>query len=144
MTGFSLDAGFLPLVDSALLVVAHEMGFDAKEGFQLRLRRENLWSTIRDKLALRRLDAAHMQAPAPVAMSMGLGGLPQKINALMVLSVNGNSVGVSNDLAARMHAAGPRLGFMEARGIGERLICAAAAPIRVEVPFSFSLHAGLL
>jgi ABC-type nitrate/sulfonate/bicarbonate transport system substrate-binding protein len=93
MTGLSLDAGFLPLVDSALLVVAHEMGFDAEKGFQLRLRRENLWSTIRDKLALRRLDAAHMQATAPVAMSMGLGGLPLKINALMVLSVNGNSLG---------------------------------------------------
>lgn len=144
MTAFSLDVGFLPLVDAAPLVVAHELGFATEEGFELRLRRENSWSAIRDKLALGRLDAAHMLAPAPVAMSMGLGGLPLKIDALMVLSVNGNSVGVSADLAARMHAAGPRLDFMDARGIGERLISVADAPIRVGVPFPFSMHAELL
>lgn len=144
MTAFSLDVGFLPLVDAAPLVVAHELGFAAEEGFELRLRRENSWSAIRDKLALGRLDAAHMLAPLPVAMSMGLGGLPLKIDALMVLSVNGNSVGVSNDLAARMRDAGPRLDFMDARGIGERLIRVATAPIRVGVPFPFSMHAELL
>jgi ABC-type nitrate/sulfonate/bicarbonate transport system substrate-binding protein len=54
MSGFALDVGFLPLVDCAPLVVAHELGFAAEEGFDLRLRREPSWSALRDKLAMGR------------------------------------------------------------------------------------------
>jgi NitT/TauT family transport system ATP-binding protein len=144
MSGFALDVGFLPLVDCAPLVVAHELGFAAEEGFDLRLRREPSWSALRDKLAMGRLDAVHMLSPVPVAMSMGLGGLPQRVDALMVLSVNGNMIGVSNAIAARMHAAGPKLDFMDAAAVGRRLIEVADRPIRVGAPFPFSMHAELL
>ena len=72
----ALDVGFLPLCDCAPLVAAYELGFAAEEGIELTLRRERSWSALRDKLALNRLDAAHMLSPTPIAMSMGLGGLP--------------------------------------------------------------------
>lgn len=141
----SLDVGFLPLCDCAPLVVAHELGFAASEGLELRLRRERSWSALRDKLALNRLDAAHMLAPVPVAMSMGLGGLPLKIDALMVMSVNGDVIGVSQPVAERMRAAGPMPGFLDAAGMGRRLIdCAGDRPLRVAAPFPFSMHAELL
>ncbi|MEM7654163.1 MAG: ABC transporter substrate-binding protein, partial [Pseudomonadota bacterium] len=55
-----VDCGFIPLVDCAPLVVAHEMGFAEEESYDLVLHREPSWSSIRDKLALGRLTAAHM------------------------------------------------------------------------------------
>lgn len=139
-----LDVGFLPLADCAPLVAALELGFAAEEGIELTLRRERSWSALRDKLALNRLDAAHMLSPVPIAMSMGLGGLPLKMDALMVMSVNGQVTGVSNALAARMRAAGPMPDFMDAAAVGRRIIETAERPIRVGAPFPFSMHAELL
>lgn len=49
-----VDCGFIPLVDSAPLIVAHEIGFAAEEGVDLVLHREPSWSSLRDKLALGR------------------------------------------------------------------------------------------
>ncbi|MGF1501202.1 MAG: CmpA/NrtA family ABC transporter substrate-binding protein [Paracoccaceae bacterium] len=143
MSRFSIDCGFIPLVDAAPLVIAREMGFAAEEGFDLRLHREPSWSALRDKLALGRLTAAHMLAPVPVAMSMGIGGLAVGIDALMVLSVNGNTIGVSVALAERMRETGVPNDIMAAEAIGRRLIDAAVPPLRVGVPFPVSMHAEL-
>ena len=71
-----IDCGYLPLVDSAPLIVAQELKFAAQEGLDLNLVRQPSWSALRDMLALGHLDAAHMLSPMPVAMSLGLGGLP--------------------------------------------------------------------
>lgn len=136
--------GFVPLVDAAPLVVAQEIGFAAEEGLSLELSREPSWSALRDKLALGQHHAAHMLAPVPVAMSLGLGGLPMPMDALMVLSVNGTVIGVSRSLAAAMRDAGTPDDFMAAGAVGEALIRAAEMPLKVGVPFPFSMHAELL
>ena len=49
-----LTAGFLPLLDSVLLVLAQEKGFAAKEGLDLHLVRETSWANIRDRAAIAR------------------------------------------------------------------------------------------
>lgn len=144
MTRAVLDVGFLPLVDCAPLVVAREIGFADEEGLDLVLHREPSWSALRDKLALGRLAAAHMLAPVPVAMSMGLGGMPGRLDALSVLSVNGTVVGVSRALAARMRDAGPPHDFTAAEAVGQRLLAAGRETLRIGVPFPFSMHAELL
>jgi ABC-type nitrate/sulfonate/bicarbonate transport system substrate-binding protein len=95
-----LNCGYVPLVDCAPLVIAKDLGFAAEEGLALNLMAQPSWSALRDMLALGHLDAAHMLSPMPVAMSIGLGGLPARIDALMVLSVNGTVFGVSNAVAA--------------------------------------------
>jgi NitT/TauT family transport system ATP-binding protein len=77
-------------------------------------------------------------------MSLGLGGLPTRIDALMVLSVNGNVIGVSRDLADRMRAQGWQGSFTDPRGTGGHLIAATGRRLRVGVPFPFSMHAELL
>ena len=46
-----ITAGFMPLLDSALLVAAKEMGFAVAEGVELTLIRETSWANIRDRLA---------------------------------------------------------------------------------------------
>ena len=94
--------GYLPLVDCAPLVVAKELKFAAQEGLDLSLLKQPSWSALRDMLAFGQLDFAHMLSPMPVAMSLGLGGMAFDINVLMVLSVNGTVIGVSDALDRQM------------------------------------------
>ena len=137
-----IDCGIIPLVDSAPLVIARELGFAAEEGLDLQLHVERSWSAIRDKLALGRLDAAHMLAPVPIAMSMGLGGMALPLDALMVLSVNGNVVGVSRQLAEKMREKGTARDFMAAAEIGRTLVDVCPRPLRIGVPFPFVSYGG--
>lgn len=140
----TLRVGFIPLLDAATLVIAREIGFAEEEGLDLLLSREPSWSALRDKLAVGHLHAAHMLAPVPVAMSMGLGGLPSPVEALMVLSVNGTVVGVSKALSEKMRDRGILNDIMAATSIGRALIEVAPRPFRIGVPFPFSMHAELL
>jgi len=75
-----LNVGFLPLVDCAPLVIAREMGFAADENIDLILHKHHTWSLVRDRLALGHLDAAVMLSPMPIAMSLGLGGVAQRVD----------------------------------------------------------------
>lgn len=143
MTHDVLQCGFMPLTDAAPLIVAREIGFAAEEGIDLRLHAAPSWSVLRDRLALGSLDAAHMLAPVPVAMSMGLGGLPVPLAVPSLLSVNGTVIGVSRAVAERMAEAldaAPRNPWT----VGKALVRATTAPIRIGVPFPFSMHAELL
>ncbi|MET3899786.1 ABC-type nitrate/sulfonate/bicarbonate transport system substrate-binding protein [Devosia sp. UYZn731] len=101
-----ITAGFMPLTDSMLLVVAEEQGFAAAEGLALRLVRETSWANIRDRVGVGHFDVAHMLAPMPVAANLGLSPLPVPFIAPMVLGHGGNAVTVSLDLWSQMLANG--------------------------------------
>lgn len=88
--------------------------------------------------------AAHMLAPMPVAMALGLGPDVAAVEALKVLSVNGDVVCVSTRLAQRMRAQGYDFGFRDAAAAGVALRKAAAGRLRIGVPFPFSTHAELV
>jgi NitT/TauT family transport system ATP-binding protein len=135
-----LNCGYVPLVDCAPLVIAKELGFASEEGLALNLVRQPSWSALRDMLALGHLDAAHMLSPMAVAMSIGLGGLPARVDALMVLSVNGTVFGVSNALADTIGD----VPFGDARALLAALQTRTDNPIRVGVPFHHSMHRLLL
>lgn len=141
----SITCGFIPLVDVAALAVAKEIGFAAEEGVELELKRETSWSNIRDKLALGIFDAAHMLAPMPIAMSLGLSRLPSPIVAPMLLSMNGNVVGVSRRLGRRLAETRGSAFFHDAAEAGAALKTALEGrPLRIGVPWTFSMHALLL
>ncbi|WP_299368675.1 CmpA/NrtA family ABC transporter substrate-binding protein [uncultured Tateyamaria sp.] len=140
MSDTVLNCGYVPLVDCAPLVIAKELGFAAEEGLSLNLLRQPSWSALRDLLAAGHLDAAQMLSPMPVAMSMGLGGMPARIDTLMVLSVNGTVFGVSNALRAEL---GPVL-FGDADALLAALAARGGAPLRIGVPFHYSMHRLLL
>ncbi|PIB25013.1 hypothetical protein BFP76_07650 [Amylibacter kogurei] len=133
-----LNCGFIPLTDAAPLIVAHELGFAEEENIALNLKRENSWSSIRDKLAFGVYDAAHMLAPMPIAMSLGKGQVNSKIIAPMVLSMNGDSfVFKTNDEIA------PR--FNDTAAFIQYLVRQATnGPVRIGVPFMHSMHVALL
>lgn len=135
-----LNCGYVPLVDSAPLIIARELGFAAEEGLDLNLIRQPSWSALRDMLALGHLDAAQMLSPMPVAMSLGLGGLPAKIDSLMGLSANGTVFGMSTRLADSLGDTP----FGDPKALLAALVANGPKPLRVGVPFPFSMHRLLL
>lgn len=142
----TLIAGFLPLLDSAILVVAREKGFAAQEGLRLELKRETSWASIRDRLAVGHFDAAHMLAPMPIAANLGLTPWPQRLIAPMALGLGGNAVTVSQSVWQAMQAEGAAPG-LEARRNGQALAAVVAdrtrqgqAPLRFAVVHPHSGH----
>lgn len=101
-----ITAGFLPLLDSVLLVLAHEQGFADAEGFDLALTRETSWANIRDRAALGHFDIALMLAPMPLAASLGLTPLATPMVAPVMAGLGNNAITVSADLWSSMADAG--------------------------------------
>jgi NitT/TauT family transport system ATP-binding protein len=125
----------MPLLDSAPLVVAKEKGFAQAEGVDLSLVRETSWANIRDRLAVRHFQVAHLLAPIPIACNLGLTPLAAPTIAPMALGLGGNAVTVSNALWQRMadHGAKPDLdpavaGAALKAALTERRLSEAAPP----------------
>lgn len=98
-------AGFIPLLDVAVLVAAREGGFAAREGLDLALMRDVSWANIRDRLAFHQFDVAHMLAPMTVAAQVGLGSNPSPTITPFSLGRGGNAVTLSRTLYEAMEAA---------------------------------------
>lgn len=139
-----VTCGYLPLVDSAPLIIAKELQFAEDEGLELSLVRQPSWSALRDMVSLGHLDFAHMLSPMPIAMSLGIGGMPAAIDALMVLSVNGTVIGVSKTLGEAMQGTGWAASFGDPQGAAAALFAASDKPLRIGVPFPFSMHRLLI
>lgn len=139
MSRVILNCGYVPLIDSAPLIIAKELGFAEHEGLVLNLLRQPSWAALRDLLALGHLDAAHMLAPLPIAMSLGLSGAQVDVAAPLVLSANGTVFGVSTALADRLRNGGWQPDHLHPKAFIDCL-AALGAPLRVGVPFPYSMH----
>lgn len=104
-------AGFMPLMDSAILVAASHRGFAEEEGIELTLLRETSWANIRDRMAVGHVQVAHMLGPMPIAFNLGLAPLAARTWVPMALGLGGNAVTVSEALWREMadHGAQPDL-----------------------------------
>ena len=67
-----LRVGYVPLTDAALLHVAKAQQLGARRGLDVELVAESSWANIRDKLVAGHFDAAHMLAPAAIAVALGM------------------------------------------------------------------------
>jgi len=95
----SLKLGFVPLCDSAPLIVAKERGFFAEQGLSVELSVEPSWSNIRDKLVYGLLDAAQMLATMPLSCHLGLGNVQAALVVPMGLSRGGNAITLEHGLS---------------------------------------------
>jgi ABC-type nitrate/sulfonate/bicarbonate transport system substrate-binding protein len=93
-----ITLGFMPLLDSAILIAASQLGFAEQENIRLRMVRETSWANIRDRVAVGHFDGAHMLAPMPIAFNLGLGPISVPVVAPLALGLGGNAVTVSNAL----------------------------------------------
>lgn len=142
-TRFDVTAGFVPLLDSALLVVAREMGFAEEEEVALSLVREVSWATIRDRLAVSQFNVAHILAPMPIACNLGLMPLAPRMITPMALGLGGNAVTVSHDLWQAMADQGATADLDPTRnGAALRNVIATQSgnPLRFAVVHAFSGH----
>ncbi|MBD8067164.1 ABC transporter substrate-binding protein [Devosia sp. PTR5] len=99
-------AGYVPLLDSAVLLAAEEFGFAESEGLQLRFVRETSWANIRDRVAVGHFDVAHMLGPMPISANLGLTPLDTAVVAPMALGLGGATITMSLDVWSAMDAAG--------------------------------------
>jgi len=139
-----LRVGFIPLVDCAPLIVARDLGFAEEEGLSLDLVREASWANIRDRIVLGHFDAAHLLAPMPIAIRLGIGHLEAPIVVPWVLNHGGNSIAVSAALRA---AADDWGGLEDPAAVGatlRRVVAARAArgeaPLTLASVHPFSCH----
>ena len=147
MTAEIFRIGFLPLVDAALPILAHELGFAAREGVEIELVRDMTWATVRDRLLYGHTDAAHMIAPLAIATALGRDRPAVPMAVPFVLGLNGNAVTFSIALA---RAVGLGDGLGEPAKIGAALREVAAArkaagkPLRFGVVHRYSSHNYML
>ncbi|MPQ65968.1 MULTISPECIES: CmpA/NrtA family ABC transporter substrate-binding protein [unclassified Pseudomonas] len=94
-----LNLGYMPLSDSASLVVAATQGFAQPYGLTLNLQRQNSWAGLSNKLVSGELDAAHGLYGMIYAIQLGISGTPATDMAvLMGLNQNGQSINLSQPL----------------------------------------------
>jgi len=113
-----IKIGFLPLVDAALPILAHEHGFAAAQGLELEFVRDLSWATVLDRLLYGHTDAAHMLAPLAIATTLGIGRPARPLSVPFVLGLNGNAITVSNELAEQIQ---PEGGLGQPSVVGARL-----------------------
>lgn len=140
----TLRLGYVPLIDAAPLVIAHELGFAAEEGLIFDLHRLGAWAQARDMLGAGLIDAAQMLAPMPVAQALGLGPALPAMDLVMFLSHGGQAVAVNRALEARLRDASHGFDFRDARAAGLALRGAVTGRLRVGVPFPFSTQSELV
>jgi two-component system, oxyanion-binding sensor len=145
--GRVVQAGFIPLLDCAPLVIAKEQGFDRQCGLTLNLHREVSWANIRDKLDIGAFDCAHMLAPMPIAATLGLGRATEPVIAPMSLSLNGNAITVSKPLYEEMCSADADAtlagGMAAARALAQvvrRRGAQGREPLTLGMVYPFSCH----
>lgn len=139
-----LRLGYVPLIDAAPLVIAHELGFAAEEGLQLDLIRLSAWAQSRDVLGAGLIDAAHMLVPMPVGQALGLGPAMPALDLVMFLSHGGQAIAVNRAIQARLQLLGHSFSFSDARDAGRALRQAVPGRLRVGVPFHFSTQSELM
>lgn len=142
MSTTRLTAGFLPLFDSALLVLAQECGIAEEEGLELHLMRETSWANIRDRAALGHFEIAQMLAPMPIAANLGLTPIATPMIAPVVLGLGNNGVTVSDALWRAMADHGAP-GDLVAKPAGlalARVVAVSSRKLRFGVVHQTSSH----
>jgi len=145
-----LTIGFIPLTDSAPLVVAQEMGFFKAQGLHVCLSKEASWSNIRDKLVFGEIQAAHILAPMLVSTSLGVGCVKKRLMTAYSFGLNGNAISVSNDLYQAMIGYAPEIILnteqtsLVLKQVVESRKAYGLPKLRFGVVFPFSMHNLLL
>jgi len=87
-----LSIGFIPITCSTPLIMAEPLNFYRNEGLNVTLVKTAGWALIRDKMLNKEYDAAHMLAPMPLAISMGIGSVAEPMNVATIQNINGQAI----------------------------------------------------
>jgi nitrate/nitrite transport system substrate-binding protein len=90
-----LKIGFIPITCATPLIMAHPLGFYAKQGLDVQVVKTAGWALIRDKMLNKEYDATHFLSPMPLAISLGLGATATPMNVATIQNVNGQAITLS-------------------------------------------------
>jgi len=91
-----LKVGFIPITCATPIIMAHPLGFYSKHGLNVEVVRTAGWAVIRDKTLNKEYDAAHMLAPMPIAITMGVGSNPIPYSVSAIENINGQAITLAN------------------------------------------------
>jgi nitrate/nitrite transport system substrate-binding protein len=91
----NLKVGFIPITCATPIIMAKPMGFYEKQGLDVEVVKTAGWAVIRDKTLNKEYDAAHMLAPMPLAISLGVGSPPVPFAMPAVENINGQAITLS-------------------------------------------------
>ncbi len=130
----------MPLLDSAPLLAAAELGYFREERLAVTLHRQVGWGNVRDKLVYGQVDVSHtVLGMAPVSV-LGRERFAERVVALMSLGSGGNAI----TLSKRITDAGACSATTLASWVRQRRGSADSTPPVIGYVFGCSTHHYLL
>ncbi|VEP11404.1 Taurine ABC transporter substrate-binding protein [Hyella patelloides LEGE 07179] len=121
-----LQIGFIPITCATPIIMSEPLGFYSKYGFNAKVVKMPSWGAVRDSAIAGELDAYHMLAPMPIAMSLGLGSTSFGVKLASIENINGQAITVANKHKGKVNGPADFKGF------------------NIGVPFPYSMHNLLL
>ena len=121
-----LKIGFIPITCATPIIMSEPLGFYAKYGFKAKVVKMPSWGAVRDSAIAGELDAYHMLAPMPIAMTLGLGSASFGVKLASIENINGQAITVANRYQGKVKGPEDFKGFT------------------IGVPFPYSMHNLLL
>jgi nitrate/nitrite transport system substrate-binding protein len=87
-----LKVGFIPITCATPIIMAAPLGFYAKHGLNVEVVKTAGWAVVRDKTINKEYDAAHMLAPMPIALTLGLGAQAIPFTVPAIENINGQGI----------------------------------------------------
>ena len=121
-----LKIGFIPITCATPIIMSEPLGFYEKYGFNAEVVKMPSWGAVRDSAIAGELDAYHMLAPMPIAMTLGLGSASFGVKLASIENINGQAITVAEKYKGQVN--GP----------------ADFKDFTIGVPFPYSMHNLLL
>ena len=122
----NLKIGFIPITCATPIIMSEPLGFYAKYGFNAEVVKMPSWGAVRDSAIAGELDAYHMLAPMPIAMTLGLGSASFGVKLASIENINGQAITVAEKYKGKINGPADFKGFT------------------IGVPFPYSMHNLLL
>ncbi|MEM9272417.1 MAG: ABC transporter substrate-binding protein [Cyanobacteria bacterium P01_F01_bin.143] len=117
-----LKIGFIPITCATPIIMSEPLGFYSKYGFNAQVVKMPSWGAVRDSAIAGELDAYHMLAPMPIAMTLGLGSASFGVKLASIENINGQAITVANRYKGQINGPADFKGFT------------------IGVPFPYSMH----
>ena len=121
-----LKIGFIPITCATPIIMSEPLGFYEKYGLNAEVVKMPSWGAVRDSAIAGELDAYHMLAPMPIAMTLGLGSASFGVKLASIENINGQAITIANRHQGKVNGPADFKGFV------------------LGVPFPYSMHNLLL
>jgi nitrate/nitrite transport system substrate-binding protein len=87
-----LIVSFVPITCATPIIMAEPMGFYARHGLNVTVRRAAGWAVVRDWAINKEVDATHMLSPMPLSITLGAGSPAVPYLMPAVENINGQAI----------------------------------------------------